>query len=421
MYEREPRGAGLEEAVGSFRTALATRPKNYAAINSIGLVLWRQGKWEEAIAVYRQAADLEPRLPHAHSNLGVILQFKGQLDDAIVAYRKAVEVAPTSSRAHSNLGTGLFAQGQLDDAITEYRQAIRLYARNTDAHSNLGVALLRKGQLDEAAASLREAIRLAPQLADIWFNLGCVLDGLGQLDEAVTALQGAICLAPGNPLYHGALGETLLKQGRFTEARAATRHGLDLSPPDDPQRKVGTRNLQQCERWLALEERLAAVQQGRANPADPAERLSLAQLCQQVRQRYATATRFYAEAFVAQPPLAENLRAGHRYNAACAAALAGTGQGSDRGGVSDAERAGFRRYALTWLRADLGAWATVGQGAPKARREMMQTLRHWLKDRDLAGLRDPQQIARLPEEERPACHALWADVAAVLGQTDGRQ
>jgi hypothetical protein len=35
------------------------------------------------------------------------------------------------------------------------------------------------------------------------------------------------------------------------------------------------------------------------------------------------AARWYSEAFAAQPKLADDLNAGHRYEAACAAALAG--------------------------------------------------------------------------------------------------
>ncbi len=47
---------------------------------------------------------------------------------------------------------------------------------------------------------------------------------------------------------------------------------------------------------------------------------------------------------------------GSRYNAACAAALAGGGQGQDAGRLSDQERAGLRKQALDCLRADLRAW-----------------------------------------------------------------
>jgi hypothetical protein len=44
----------------------------------------------------------------------------------------------------------------------------------------------------------------------------------------------------------------------------------------------------------------------------------------------------------------------------------------------------------------------------------MKTLQHWQTDPDLAGLRDPEPPAKLPEPEQEACRKLWADVEALL-------
>jgi hypothetical protein len=35
-------------------------------------------------------------------------------------------------------------------------------------------------------------------------------------------------------------------------------------------------------------------------------------------------------------------------------------------------------------------------------------------DPDLAGVRDPQPLAKLPEPEQEACRKLWADVEGLL-------
>jgi Flp pilus assembly protein TadD len=360
-------------------------------------------------------------LAQAHTNLGLALAAQGRLGEAINAHRQATRLDPKLAQAHTNLGLALAAKGRLGEAINAHRQALRLDPKMAGAHNNLGAALYAQGQLDEAVAAFRQFVRLEPKSPEAHSNLGFALSALGRLDEAVAACRQATRLDPTDARAHGALGDALLKQGKFAEAQAATRRLLDLLPPDHPLRKLGTQQLQQCERWLALEERLPAVLQGRAKPADAAERLALAQLCQQYKQRYAAAARFYVEAFAGRPRLAEDLRAGHRYNAACAAARAGAGKGSDPDGPGDADRVGFRRYALTWLRADLAAWAAAGQGPPQARREVTQALRRWLSDPALAGLRDPQEIAQLPAEERPACHGLWADVAALLRQAEGKQ
>src|SRR5262249_53114530 len=101
--------------------------------------------------------------------------------------------------------------------------------------------------------------------------------------------------------------------------------------------------------------------------------------------------------------------------AAGAAALAAGSQGKDADTLTGTERGSLRRQALTWLRADLVAWARlVEKGPPQARPQVQGALRHWQQNTDLAGLRDQAALARLPEAERAAWSQLWAEVAALL-------
>jgi hypothetical protein len=44
----------------------------------------------------------------------------------------------------------------------------------------------------------------------------------------------------------------------------------------------------------------------------------------------------------------------------------------------------------------------------------MGQMRHWLEDRDLAGVRGPKALAQLPEAKRPLWQNLWDDVADTL-------
>src|SRR5262249_54469091 len=108
-----------------------------------------------------------------------------------------------------------------------------------------------------------------------------------------------------------------------------------------------------------------------------------------------------------------------RYNAACAAAPAGCGQGEDADQLDEQERAPWRRQALDWLRADLAHWTkAVENDTPPTRAALPGTLRHWQRDPDLAGLRDAAALAELPEEEREAWRGPWAEVKEALTRAD---
>jgi hypothetical protein len=104
----------------------------------------------------------------------------------------------------------------------------------------------------------------------------------------------------------------------------------------------------------------------------------------------------------------------HRYNAACAVALAGCGQGADARQVPDKEQAHWRRQALTWLRAELARWAEHLDARPQERATVQKELAHLRQDADFAGVRDAAALSRLPEDERRAWRELWQDVEAVL-------
>jgi hypothetical protein len=45
---------------------------------------------------------------------------------------------------------------------------------------------------------------------------------------------------------------------------------------------------------------------------------------------------------------------------------------------------------------------------------VVDSLEHWQRDVDLAGIRDKTSLAELPEPERKACEALWRDVEELL-------
>jgi tetratricopeptide (TPR) repeat protein len=410
------RGGKEEEAIGCFHKAIALDPRYAQAHTALGWALYGKGKVEEAMASYRRAIAADPNYAPAHYNLGVVLYGQGQVTGAIGCFRRAIAANPRLAPAHTCLGVALEAKGQVAAAIACYHKAIALDPENAYAHTNLGVALYGQGQVEEAVACYRRAIAANPRHATAHTNLGNALKRQGKVEEAIACYRRAIAADPRFPGAHGALGEALLQQGLFAEARAATRRSLDLLPPRHPYRNFASGQLQQCQQLLNLDERLAAVRQGKAMPRDAAERLSLAWLCQQrYKQLFATAARLSATAFAERPALADDLGAGWRYNAACAASLAASGQGNDAGPLDGGERSRLRAQALAWLRADLAGCAVLAdKTTPEARLEVVRTLTHWRKDPDLAGLRDETALAVLPEPERTAWRTLWADVGDLL-------
>jgi serine/threonine-protein kinase len=405
-----------KEAEAAFREAIRLQPDDPVAHFNLGNALNGQDRHKEAETELREAIRLKPDYLEAYNNLGYALIGQGRHKEAEAELRKAIRLKPDYPQVHSSLGAVLLDQGRFKEAEAECREAIRLRPDDPEAHNTLGVALSNQGRFKEAEAECRQAIRLKSAFPKAHYDLGVVLGRQGNHKEAEAEYREAIRLQPDYPQAHGNLGAALSNQGRFREAIAAFREILRIAAPGDPQCRIAEERIRQCERLIKLDRKLSAVLQGEAEPASAAERLALAELCRAPSKRlHAAASRFYTDAFAADPKLAANLQQQHRYNAACSAALAAVGQGEDARLLPDQVAHRLRRQALDWLKDDLAAYAKLAErDQPAVKQAVRQRLTHWRQDADLASVRDA--LDRLPEAERQAWRQLWDDVTTLLKQ-----
>ena len=466
----------LDLAVAESREAIRLDPDSANAHTNLGNALSAQGKIDEAIAEHREAIRIKPDFANAHSNLGIALYDQGTFDLAVAEHREAIRLKPDLAEAHSNLGLALKAQGKLDLAIAEYREAIRLRRDFDKVHANLGMALSEQGKLDLAVAEFREAIRIKPDFDDVHNFLRTTLHTLGKLDEEATELRVQLERArkkygPSDSRTAGSLAELgrhFVQQGLWSEADPVLRECLAIREKTQPdvwttfntrstlggsllgqgkyalaepliiagyeglKARAGTvptgaemRLAEAAERVVQLYDAWgkkdnAAQWRARLETRAPAEWLGVAALSI-ARQRFAAAARGYAKALEADPKLGESREHQHRYNAACVAALAASGQARDDPPPDDDARAKFRNQSLEWLKAELVAWAKVlGGDVRNDRREILRAFRHWKVDTDLASIRDPEPLAKLSESEQKAWRTLWADAEALLKRAEAQ-
>jgi serine/threonine-protein kinase len=443
-------GGDPAPALAYFDKALEIRPRAVAVLNDLGVTMYcrnlmgdneRESGRPGALTVFHQVVRNDPRFAPGHNNLGLAIKARGDWDLAMLMYRDALGIDPRLAPAHLNLGTIRAGSGFFGQAINHYRQALAVDPDCACAHHLLGLTLLAKGRRDEldedypagvkplehargralgeAVACYWQAYRCDPAWAPARNPLRIPPQDEARLREAIGHYRQAVRLEAQIGVFHGALGQALLAQHEFIGAEDELRRSVELVPEADEQlRRNLDRLLRCCQHLRVLEGRLPAVVQGKDKPA-AADCLDLAELCF-VKKHYAAAARLYAKALAATPQLTEDLRAGHRFNAACAAVLAGAGHGDDAAGLGDTERAGLRKQARDWLRLDLVAWAkTVDTGTAADRIQAQKTLAPWRDYPGLAGLRDPAAVDRLPSSERQECRALWRDFDTLLERAHG--
>jgi tetratricopeptide (TPR) repeat protein len=431
------------EATAAYREALRLRPDHMTAFGGLASALHFAGKPEEALAMYREAIRLHPDHVQSRIDLGDFLAQRGDRDGALAEYREAFRRRPNSPTALGGLSRFLGTLGRFDEETAVWREAIRREPDIGYNHWGLGDALRRQFKFEDAIAEFREALRLKFNAVTVYTMIGFTRDGQGMYNEAIAAFREAARLDPINGiLRHASIGNCLMAQhrlpeavdefrellrvrpndhngyiglsraltgqGKFDEAIAVLRRAIELKIAA----KQMTDQIRRTEQLRELLSRLPGILKGQDRPKDNAERLAWAADCYKLGQ-FSSAARLWAEALAADPAAGDDLRVGHRYNAACSAALAGCGLGNDAP-ADESARAALRRQALGLLRADLAQRAKRLDADGPGRAEALLNLEHSTRDFDVAGILDADAIARLPVAERTEWQAFWRDVEALI-------
>jgi serine/threonine protein kinase/Flp pilus assembly protein TadD len=412
-----------EEAVSEFRGVLRLDPTSVEALVGLGAALAQTGHPEEALGRTREALALNGNNAEALCNLGRFLRDKGNLDDAIAALRRSALLDPSSGECLDLLGTALCQKGDPAEGALVLERACKLNLVDAGERVKLGLAREAAGDLKAAIDAYRAAVRLDPKLACAQYSLGRALlirgseaRGSPDMEASLAANRIAVELEPSNPDANIGLGDALRGMGRFQEAVPFYRKGCALEPESSATRAEWLRALLDLERLASAEEALDRTPEGKPVAEDPQVLLDMAEVADH-RAWFARAAELRASAFERDGALADKLKKGTRYEGACCAALASCGMGRDGDRLDGTARVRWRRQALAWLRADLVLRAKMATSSDeKERQDAAKALEHWKRDTDLQGLRDEARLAEIPEEERTAFRALWAEVDAAIAR-----
>jgi tetratricopeptide (TPR) repeat protein len=398
-----------EEALAMYREAVRLHPDHVQSRVDLGAFLARRGDGDGALAEYREAVRRRPDSPAALGGLSYFLGRLGRFDEQAAVWREAIRREPDIGYNHFGLGGALRDQGKFDDAIAEFREALRLKFNAVVVYQSIGIAREGQGMYDEAIAAYRESARLDPINGILLrANIGNSLMAQHRLPEAVDEFRELIRVRPDNYYGYLYLSRALTGLGKFDEAIAVLRRATELKVAA----RQTTDQIRRTEQLRNLMSRLPGILKGEDRPKDNAERLAWARDCYLLGQ-FRSAARLWAEALAADPASGDDLRVSHRYNAACAAALAGCGLGNDAP-TDEVGRAALRRQALDLLRADLTQRAKRLDADGPGRAEALLNLEHSIHDVDMAGIRDPDALARLPVAERAEWQAFWKEVEALI-------
>ncbi|HEY7308480.1 MAG TPA: protein kinase [Gemmataceae bacterium] len=333
--------------------------------------------------------------------------------DVLMVLRQLVQTCRDRAEAHFLLASALESDSSAE-ALEQYRQAIVCDPKRAEAHARIGYLSLAGGREEEARAAFQRAVEINPSCLEssrratdpaashMLREVARLFEHHNRWADAVAVHRLRVAAAPKDLRIHFDLAHALRRNGQMADALIAYRECQQLG---------GKTGLHAPERWAMLERQLPGGANSKVESTDVDELLALADLSL-FKLRSPTAARCYAAALTAKPQLT-----GERYNAARAAALAGTNADKEATALTEPERAAWRKQALDWLRAELAALKKALEANPsQAAGSVYSWLSVWRMEVDLFALRDRLEGSRLPKDEQAAWTAFWSDVETLRQQ-----
>ncbi|MCP4382964.1 MAG: tetratricopeptide repeat protein [Hyphomicrobiales bacterium] len=124
-------------------------------------------------------------------------------------------------------------RARLEKATEEFLASHRFNADRPESRSALGTFYVQQGRMEEAEAEYLAALQLSEQFAPAAVNLADLYRALGANDRAEEVLLKGISVSPDDPGLHHALGLTLVRMDRSSEALAELQLAMELDETND--------------------------------------------------------------------------------------------------------------------------------------------------------------------------------------------
>ncbi|MCQ2612105.1 MAG: tetratricopeptide repeat protein [Treponemataceae bacterium] len=143
----------LEDAETLLLRAIQLDPEFSDAMDHLGLVYRRLGRYEEAIGLYEKSLSVNPENSVAYINMGIAYRLLGRYEDSRIAYLNAMNLDPEDPEPYYGIGGLYYLAGMYEACLPYYYVAIEKYGDSLfvyDACYYLASAYYKLEQYNEA-------------------------------------------------------------------------------------------------------------------------------------------------------------------------------------------------------------------------------------------------------------------------------
>src|SRR5438270_2193515 len=223
----------LDRAGELARKAHELAPAEPSVQDTLGWVLYRQGKYQEAAELLEQSASKSSDKGEIQFHLGMANYMMGRLDEARAVLGKAVAALgdfPGKDEAKSRLA--LLSQGG-DLSIPDLEKFAKEKSNDPVTLMRLGAAYAKAGTADKAAQAYEQALQANPKLLEAALSLAQLNTGpLKNNAKALEYAKKARALAPADVHVTATAGHIAYQAGNFPWAYSLLQESSRGLPDD---------------------------------------------------------------------------------------------------------------------------------------------------------------------------------------------
>ena len=231
LFLSRGRKSDAEDAIRVFETALARNPKNPQAWFQLAVLSMDMGDAVRAKHSFVRAAEENPKMGASWIGQGALAFAGSRLPEAEEMIRKGLELEPEAKGGRYNLARVLEARGRFDEAESLYRAELSTYADHGKARFNLAQLERQRGNTAGYLNELRLSTEKAPDFGPAFFFLAREELNAGRLDSARDLAQRGLKvdnISEVAPLGHYVLADILSRQNKPKEAQEEAAKGKAL-------------------------------------------------------------------------------------------------------------------------------------------------------------------------------------------------
>ncbi len=152
----------LEEAARLYEKVLARNRMDLEALQMLGTIADRQGKWQAAKGYFERGLKASARHHELWYQLGVVNEKLGERESACAHYEKSMQCKADFLEPVLALGNIRAHQGLLEEAKSLYLKVLSINAAHVIARNNLANVLANQGDSEAALEQWQQVLEKAP-------------------------------------------------------------------------------------------------------------------------------------------------------------------------------------------------------------------------------------------------------------------